>query len=146
MIGAYTVFLAVVWKKLPDTVPSHFNAAGTPDAYGGKAVLLLEPILAILIFALIAFVRRIPSAWNFPVRVTDRNRDRLYAIGNTMMDILLPLTVFLMLYIGLMSILTLPVVVLYPALAAMLLDIVISIVRMVRMRDPGDADNSGRFY
>ena len=63
-----------------------------------------------------------------------------------MMDILLPLTVFLMLYIGLMSILTLPVVVLYPALAAMLLDIVISIVRMVRMRDPGDADNSGRFY
>lgn len=134
MIAAYTAYLAVSWQKIPASVPSHFDALGRPDAYGSKAVLIVEPVLALLLWGLFAIVRKFPNAWNFPVRVTKENRERLYAIGNRMMDLLMPLVVFLMLYAGASSLVKLPVAVFYLALAAMGADIVVSIVLMVKAR------------
>lgn len=135
MIVAYVIFVAARWDAFPSVVPSHFNALGQPDAYGGRWVLLLEPAIALALWALMAVTRRFPGAWNFPVRVTERNRARLYVIGEQMMTPLAPMVVFLLLYIGLMGVYELPVAVLYLVLATVLADIAVGIVRMVRERD-----------
>lgn len=135
MIAGYCVFLAMSWESLPSVVPSHFNAAGVPDAYGDKGVLLLEPIVALALWILLVVARHRPELCNFPVRVTPRNRAALYAIGDQMMTPLVPLTVFLMLYIGLMGAVDLPVAVLYLALAAVFADVAVGIARMLRHRD-----------
>ena len=37
------VYLAMVWNKLPDQVPTHFNIAGNVDAMSGKTTLLYLP-------------------------------------------------------------------------------------------------------
>lgn len=135
MVAAYLVLIAAAWDTLPDAVPNHFDAAGVPDAYGDRSVLLLEPVVALALWALLAVARRRPELWNFPVRVTPRNRDTLHAIGDQMMAPLVPLTVFLVLYVGLMGVWRLPVAVLYLALAGVLVDVVVGIARMLRQQD-----------
>jgi len=37
------VYLATIWSKLPDRVPTHFNIAGNPDDWSGKTTLLFLP-------------------------------------------------------------------------------------------------------
>ena len=50
MIVAYVIFVAARWDAFPSVVPSHFNALGQPDAYGGRWVLLLEPAIALALW------------------------------------------------------------------------------------------------
>ncbi|MEE0955558.1 MAG: DUF1648 domain-containing protein [Eubacterium sp.] len=134
MIAVYSIFLMMSWPKIPDTVPSHFDAFGNPDSYGGKWVLVLEPVLSLLLWGLIAIVRKFPNVWNFPVKVTEKNRERLYEIGNRMMDLLMPMVVFLMIYIGAAGICPLPVLLIYLVLAAMAGDIVVSMIQMIKAK------------
>jgi hypothetical protein len=70
--------------RLPDHIPTHFNAAGQPDAYGSSAMLLVFPIIATVIYLLMTLVSRFPAAFNFPVRVTPLNRQRLEELALSM--------------------------------------------------------------
>lgn len=104
LIIGYLIFLNFIWNRIPATVPTHFNAAGEADAYGGKASLVLEPILMIGIFLLMTIAERFPSAWNFPVKVTEQNRERLFGIGYRMIGGLKILTVCIFIDAGISSI------------------------------------------
>jgi len=66
---------------LPARVPTHFNAAGNPDAWGPASMLWLLPAIAVTLYLLMTWVSRHPAAFNFPVRVTPFNRRRLEAIA-----------------------------------------------------------------
>ena len=37
------VYLATIWNKLPEQVPTHFNIAGNVDAWSGKTTLIFLP-------------------------------------------------------------------------------------------------------
>jgi uncharacterized membrane protein len=37
------VYLAMIWSKLPDQVPTHFNLAGNPDDWSSRTALLFLP-------------------------------------------------------------------------------------------------------
>jgi uncharacterized membrane protein len=37
------VYLAIIWEKLPERVPTHFNIHGVPDAWSGKTSLIFLP-------------------------------------------------------------------------------------------------------
>ncbi|MCX6250075.1 MAG: SdpI family protein [Bacteroidetes bacterium] len=43
LIGLPYVYLAMIWSKLPDQVPTHFNLAGDVDDWSGKTTLLFLP-------------------------------------------------------------------------------------------------------
>lgn len=63
---AATVWLAIIWPEIPDAVPSHFSADGSPDSYGGKLSLLAPLILgwvAVILFVVLEFF---PQYWNIP--------------------------------------------------------------------------------
>jgi hypothetical protein len=62
-------------------IPTHFNAAGTPDAWGSVHALWLLPAIALGLYLLMTWVARHPDAFNFPVRVTPFNRRRLEEIA-----------------------------------------------------------------
>jgi len=62
---------------LPDRIPTHFNAAGNANGWGSPVMLLLLPVIAVALYAGMTVVARFPSAFNYPVRVTAENRDRL---------------------------------------------------------------------
>ncbi len=70
---------------LPDRIPTHFDAAGQPNGWGSPAMLLLLPCVAVFLYGTITLVSQFPSAFNYPVRVTAQNRDRLQVIALSMM-------------------------------------------------------------
>jgi uncharacterized membrane protein len=71
-------------ERLPARIPTHFNAAGQADGWGSPETLLLLPVIAAVLYLLMTWVARHPSAFNFPVRVTPRNRQRLEALALNM--------------------------------------------------------------
>ncbi|MCW6159600.1 MAG: DUF1648 domain-containing protein [Candidatus Micrarchaeales archaeon] len=53
-------WLAIVYyyPALPNTIPTHFNASGTPTSYGDKIVLLIVPAVLSAIIIIILLVLR----------------------------------------------------------------------------------------
>jgi uncharacterized membrane protein len=54
------IYSIIVWNKLPDRVPTHFDIKGEPNDYSGKAfALLLLPVTNIVIYFILFFIPRI---------------------------------------------------------------------------------------
>lgn len=71
-------------NRLPDRVPTHFDAAGTPNAWGSPGAIILLPVIACAVYLLITVVAFFPQSFNYPVRVTPLNRARLQQITLSM--------------------------------------------------------------
>jgi uncharacterized membrane protein len=66
------------YSSLPDTIPTHFNAAGQPDDFGGKATLLVLPIMSTILFFGLTFLNKFPEIFNYPVDITIENASAQY--------------------------------------------------------------------
>ena len=66
LLLAATVFVLVRWSSLPEQIPSHFDAAGNPDGYGGKSGLIVLLVFFWFMYALITVCSFFPSTWNVP--------------------------------------------------------------------------------
>ncbi len=86
-LAGLVVLVGLTWSalygphRLPDRVPTHFDAAGTPNAWGSPAGMILLPAIAIGVYLLMSLVARYPHAFNYPVRATPTNLPRLQAIA-----------------------------------------------------------------
>lgn len=82
VLAASVVFLAVRWGRMPDEIPTHFDAAGQIDGWGDKATVLLLPVVALLMYGLFGFVVLIvSSAWNGPAARKEAAMTALAAIS-----------------------------------------------------------------
>jgi cytochrome bd-type quinol oxidase subunit 2 len=77
--------LATVWNTLPWTIPTHFNAAGAADGWGGKGVLFGLPITALFFYVLLTIVERFPKIYNFSFEITEKNAPYAYQTGREML-------------------------------------------------------------
>jgi cytochrome bd-type quinol oxidase subunit 2 len=75
-------------NRLPDRIPTHFDLAGNPNAWGPSGMLLTLPAVAMFLYLSISLVSRYPNSFNYPVRVTAQNRLRLQAIALNMVAFL----------------------------------------------------------
>jgi hypothetical protein len=91
---AIAVLWAITWRALdgpnplPGRIPTHFNAAGEPNAWGPPGALWLLPAVAAGLYLVISLVALFPAAFNFPVRVSALNRPRLEALTLRMISCL----------------------------------------------------------
>jgi uncharacterized membrane protein len=69
---------AVNYASLPDTIPTHFNAAGQPDGYGGRDTLWILPATGLFLYILMTIIERFPQIYNYPVEITEENAERQY--------------------------------------------------------------------
>ncbi len=83
--------------RLPQTIPTHFNAAGQPDGYGGKYSLLTLPVVATILFAGITLLNRYPHIFNYPTEITAENALRQYTSATRLLRYL-KLTVVLIFF------------------------------------------------
>jgi uncharacterized membrane protein len=79
-IGAQSVY---VFPQLPDHIPTHFDAAGHVNGWGGKASIFFLPGVAAVALALL-FATRTLSDLNLPFAVRPENRARVIALGAEM--------------------------------------------------------------
>jgi uncharacterized membrane protein len=61
------------YSSLPDSIPTHFNAAGEADDYGRKASIFGLPVVASLLYIGLTLLNRVPHIFNFPTPVTQEN-------------------------------------------------------------------------
>lgn len=135
MLLAYVIVLVCIWSRIPGTVPTHFNAAGIVDSYGGKGSLWIEVIVAAVILLIICLTERVSSIWNFPVAVTEENKERLYEIALVMLGTIKILTMGLFIDAGVSSLVTgFPVWSMYVMLGVMVIVIVVAVVQMIRSK------------
>jgi uncharacterized membrane protein len=70
---ALWVWTGTSYSSLPDTIPTHFNAAGEADDYGRKASIFGLPVVASLLYIGLTLLNRVPHIFNFPTPVTQDN-------------------------------------------------------------------------
>ncbi len=75
------IYTLLVFPDLPATVAVHFDLSGEADGWGSKEWLWLIPILSILIWAGLGILIRYPHLFNYPVPITDDNRERQYRLA-----------------------------------------------------------------
>lgn len=58
------VFLIIYWNRIPEQVPTHFGIHGEIDRWGGKRILIFEPIIMAALYLLLSFAKtlRVRSA------------------------------------------------------------------------------------
>lgn len=83
LLIAATVFVLLSWQTLPDMIPTHFDAAGVPDAYGGRSSLISLLVVGWVAYLLFTVLSYFPRFWNLPVKTP-----RAYQLAGLMMPIL----------------------------------------------------------
>jgi uncharacterized membrane protein len=73
------------YSTLPDTIPTHFNAAGEADGFGSKASIIGLPVIATLLFIGLTVLNRYPHIFNYPTAITQDNALRLYTLATRML-------------------------------------------------------------
>jgi uncharacterized membrane protein len=73
------IYSFIVWNKIPDRVPTHFDFKGEPDDYSSKAfALLLLPVMNVVVYFILFFVPRIdPRKKNYAAFGTSYQNIRL---------------------------------------------------------------------
>ena len=96
--------LVAVWSKLPERVPTHFGMSGAPDGWGSRTALLLFVIAPFVVHVGLTVLSRVPWAYNYPVKVTEENAERLYTIGRRFMGLLRTEIVWMFVVLGWLTI------------------------------------------
>lgn len=61
------------YANLPQTIPTHYNAAGVADGYGSKTSIFGLPIIATLLFVVLTILNKFPHAFNYLTPITNQN-------------------------------------------------------------------------
>ena len=87
------------FSSLPEQMPIHFNPSGEVDDYGSRTMIFLLPGLAIATSVIIVLIGRDPKNYNFPVKVTDQNREALIGESRLLISAIMLITNGLLAYI-----------------------------------------------
>jgi uncharacterized membrane protein len=83
------IALPLIWyNKLPESIPVHFNGAGVPDGYGGRATLWILPVTGLFMWLLLTVLEAFPQVYNFPVKITPGNMLTQYTMATRLIRIL----------------------------------------------------------
>lgn len=63
------VMVGLRWSELPDRMPSHYNAAGEPDRWRSKDVVLVLPAVAANLYLLMTAVTRAAASGKLRLNV-----------------------------------------------------------------------------
>lgn len=76
------------YADLPESVPVHFNINGEADRWGSKASIQALPIIGIGLTIILGLTPRFPKYFNFPVKVTESNKNELYRLAFRMIRVI----------------------------------------------------------
>ena len=101
LMWSYCIFK---YTELPDTIATHFNAAGVPDDYGSKHTIWVIPSIATVLYVTLFILNKYPHLHNYMVNITEENALKNYRFSTRLVRIVNFLCVLLMSYITYMII------------------------------------------
>ena len=87
-LAATIAFLALSWTRLPATLPTHFDFAGRPNAWGPKASLLFLPSVALALYTGLSVLQRFPWVYNYAVEIEAHNAESQYRLAVRLLRVL----------------------------------------------------------
>jgi di/tricarboxylate transporter len=84
---AATADVAMHWSMLPQRIPTHFGAAGNPDGWGGKTMLLLLLALTLAVAILLTVAESYQRLINIPIKL-DRESPQVRQLLRSMVIVL----------------------------------------------------------
>jgi uncharacterized membrane protein len=94
-------WLVYMYPQLPAEIPTHFNARGVADGWGPRAVLISIPVVALFTSGvLLALAFSTSGLINYPVKLTEDNRDRQQRLMRHFLTVLAYIVLTLMIYIS----------------------------------------------
>lgn len=83
---AAALFITIYfYPKLPDIVPSHFNAAGEADGWSGKGTIWISPAIAFVLFMGIRILTNYPHHLNYISPITEENAEYQYRLATRLL-------------------------------------------------------------
>ena len=73
------------YSSLPETIPTHFNAAGKADGFGSRVFIITLPVIASVLFVGLTVLNRYPHSFNYPTAITQDNAFRQYTLATRML-------------------------------------------------------------
>jgi len=67
------VYIIVIYENLPDIIPIHYNALGSPDNFGKKWMILSLPIVSTVLFIGLTLLNYFPESFNYPTKINEDN-------------------------------------------------------------------------
>lgn len=58
MMAIPWIYLAMIWKDLPQSIPVHFGLSGSPDKFGHKNEILIAPVIFTITGIIMYFIMR----------------------------------------------------------------------------------------
>jgi uncharacterized membrane protein len=95
------VIILLKYSHLNEIIPTHYNEKGEADRFGSKAVILLLPIIATVLFAGLTLLNKYPHIFNYPTQITEENAKYQYQIATRLVRYLKFIIVILFTYITL---------------------------------------------
>lgn len=80
------ILLMIVWTKLPEEVPAHFNALGEVDRWGSKWELVILPTVGIFMLLFMQVFEKFPEYHNYPRRINESNAKQFYLNSRKMLN------------------------------------------------------------
>lgn len=77
------IALACYFPSLTEKIPIHYGLSGIADAWGSKSTLLWFVGIQVVMFLVFAILSRYPQIHNYPVKVTEENREELFKLSQT---------------------------------------------------------------
>jgi len=82
------VLVVQAWGTLPQTIPTHFDAAGNADDWGPKGMIWLLPAISVVMIPSLLIFRHFPWLSNTPVKITEENAKYQYGLLVRLLSIL----------------------------------------------------------
>jgi len=85
---ALWLFICIIYFKLPETVPTHFDMSGTADSFGDKESVFMAPGICTVLFVMMSFIQHKPQWLNYPTEITPENALKQYTFAMKMIRFL----------------------------------------------------------
>lgn len=87
LLLATVIFTVVNWNNIGEVITTHINYKGEADGIGGKGSIIALICVAFITFAVTSIIEKFPNTWNIPIKVTEENRERVYACTKDMLKL-----------------------------------------------------------
>lgn len=74
----FWVIASLVYKHLPNKIPTHYNSFGEVDAYGDQTTIFLLPLIATVLFLIVSISAKNPHTFKYSITITEQNAEAQY--------------------------------------------------------------------
>ena len=120
------LLVSASYSRIHPIIPVHYGINGQADSWGEKSILWYFAVGNVFINIFLGVLSRYPNVYNYPFKITEKNRDRVYSEASLFVTLLrlavsvclTIITILMMLSVEKIPVLLLICVILLPVISA----------------------------